>query len=266
MKKSANLEVLYVELPWAERFAAARKDGFHYVEFWGWEDKDLDEVKRLLKENDLTLTGMGGDGPYSMCDPADKENYLAYLKRAVAAAKQVGCPVLIIHSDALQASPQYAKPLSGEYSYEVKLLNMFDILRTIAPWAEEAGITFVIEALNIVKDHLGNFLTSTQTACELMEMTGSPNMKILYDAYHMYLNEGKLCENVSKYLKTIGYMHIADAPGRHEPGTGAINYKNFFKFLEEIGYEGTVGMELYPVHGTAPAVAAIKEAAGSLDD
>ena len=68
MKKSANLEVLYVELPWAERFAAARKDGFHYVEFWGWEDKDLDEVKRLLKENDLTLTGMGGDGPYSMCD------------------------------------------------------------------------------------------------------------------------------------------------------------------------------------------------------
>ena len=87
MKKSANLEVLYYELPWAERFAAAAKDGFKCVEFWGWEDKDLAEVKRLCAENNLELTAMGGDGPFSMCDPKFKQQYLDYIKRAIEAAK-----------------------------------------------------------------------------------------------------------------------------------------------------------------------------------
>lgn len=264
MKKAANLEVLYYELPWARRFEAAKKDGFEYVEFWGWEDKDLAEVKQLLADNDLKLAGMGGDGPFSMCDPAFKEQYLEYIRRAIEAAKFVGCPNLIIHSDALQSGPQYAVPLSGDYSDTEKKLNMYDILLTISKWAEEADITFVLEALNIVTDHLGNFLTSTQTSAELTAATGSENMKILYDAYHMYLNEGKLCETVSKYLKNIGYIHIADAPGRHEPGTGVINYKNFFRHLEELGYDGVVGFELYPKASTAEAVAAIKDVASPL--
>ena len=141
---------------------------------------------------------------------------------------------------------------------------MFDILSTIAPWAEEANITFVLEALNIVTDHCGNFLDNTQTSAELVAATGSPNMKILYDAYHMYLDEGKICEMTEKYLDNIGYIHIADAPGRHEPGTGVINYENFFKHLEKIGYKGTAGMELYPADGTAKAVEAIKKAVGTL--
>ena len=265
MKKAANLEVLYYELHWEERFEAARKDGFKYVEFWGWEDKDLEQVKQLLKDNGLELAGMGGDGPFSMCDPVNKEKYLDYIRKAIEAAKFLDCPNLIIHSDALQSGPQYAVPLSGGCSDTVKKLAMFDIMLTISKWAEEAGITFVLEALNTVTDHLGNFLTNTQTSAELTASTGSANMKILYDAYHMYLNEGKLCETVKKYADNIGYIHIADAPGRHEPGTGVINYKKFFEYLEEIGYEGVVGFELYPEETTEKAVAAIKEAAVTLE-
>lgn len=262
MKKSANLEVLYYELPWEERFAAAKSDGFSYVEFWGWEDKDLNKVKQLLENNNLEITGMGGDGPYSMCDPKYKNEYLAYIQRAISAAKIINCPVLIVHSDALQESPQYAVPLSDEYSDNEKYLNMFEILQTIASWAEEANIVFVFEALNIVTDHLGNFITSTETAVDLVAATKSDHVKILYDAYHMYLNEGKICETVSQYLPYIGYIHIADAPGRHEPGTGVINYKNFFIFLEEIGYEETVGFELYPQNTTKEAIEAIRKAVG----
>lgn len=262
MKFSANLEVLYYELPFEERFAAAAADGFKYVEFWGWEDKNLDKVRDLVAANNLTLSAMGGDGPFSMCDPANKKEYLDYIKRAIEAAKQVGTKTLIIHSDALQPSPQYAVPLSGDYSYTTKICTMFDILRTMAPWAEEAGITFVLEALNIVADHLGNFLTSPQTSSELTSLTGSENMKILYDVYHMYLNEGKIVEQTRKYVKSFGYMHIADAPGRHEPGTGVINYAKYFDFVEEAGYEGVVGFELYPVNGTKPAIEAIKKACG----
>ena len=246
LKFSANLEVLYYELPWAERFAAAKKDGFQYVEFWGWEDKDLDEVKRLVAENGLTLSAMGGDGPFSMCDPANKQEYLDYLKRAIEAAKFVGTDTLIIHSDALQPSPQYAVPLSGDYSYTTKICTMFDILSTIAPWAEEAGITFVLEALNIVTDHLGNFLTDPRTGSELTSLTGSDNMKILYDVYHMQINEGCICDTISNYADQFGHIHVADAPGRHEPGTGEINYTKVIRHLEACGYTGRVGYELFP--------------------
>lgn len=264
MQLSANIEVLYYELPWEERFAAAKADGFNYVEFWGWQDKNLEQVKKLLKDNDLDFSCMSGDGPYSMCDPASKEEYLDYIKQAIEAAKIINCPNLVIHSDSLEENPQYAIPLSGDYSNNEKLLNMFSILQTISKWAEEAGITFVLEALNDVTDHLGNFLTSTKVSSELVTATNSDNMKILYDVYHMYLTQGRITETVQNYIKKIGYIHIADAPGRHEPGTGIINYKFFCEYLKKLNYKGFVGFKLYPKESTKSALVGIKEAFGSV--
>lgn len=259
-KRSVNIEVIYSELPWTERFAAAKADGFDYIEFWGWEDKNLFEVKKLLNVNNLKISGMSGDGPYSMCDPHTKNDYIAYINKSIEAAKVIDCPILIVHSNALADNPQYAADFYERYSYTVKICAMFDNLKAMVPLAEDEGIIFALEALNVVTDHLGNFLTTTQTSAELVQATGSSQMKILYDAYHMYLNEGKICEMVSKYASSIAYIHIADAPGRHEPGTGVINYHHFLKHLKDIGYSHFVGFELYPMHSTELAVAAIKQA------
>ena len=264
MKKSANIEVLYAELPWGKRFAAAKKDGFEYIEFWGWEDKNLPEVKELLDQNGLKISTMSGDGPFSMCDPKKKSEYIEYIKRSVEAAKVIDCPNLVVHSNELAESPQYAADFFEEYSDTVKTITMFDNLKTMTPLAEAAGITFVLEALNVVTDHIGNFLTHTQTSVELVQATGSPNMKVLYDAYHMFLNEGKTCETLTKYVDYIGYIHVADAPGRAEPGTGVINYRNVFKHLAKIGYDRVVGFELYPQAGTENAVKAIMDASEGL--
>lgn len=264
LKRSINLEVIYTELPWAERFEAAKKDGFDYVEFWGWENKNLTEVKELLEKTGLKLSAMSGDGPYSLCDPETKKEYIDYLRKSIEAAKVVGCPTLIIHSNALADDPQWAADIYEQYSDTVKICTMFDNLKTIAPLAEEAGITFVLEALNIVTDHIGNFLTTTQMSAEITKAVGSPNIKILYDAYHMYLNEGKICETLTKYVDAIGYIHIADAPGRAEPGTGVINYRNVFKHLAKIGYDRVVGFELYPKNGTKSAIKAIHEVSNDI--
>ena len=111
---------------------------------------------------------------------------------------------------------------------------------------------------------MGNYLTSTQQTAELLEAVNCPNIKMLYDVYHMYLNEGKLCETLDKYVSYIGHIHIADAPGRHEPGTGAINYANLFRHLDKLGYDGTVGCELFAIKDTATAIAAVKNAADDL--
>ena len=123
--------------------------------------------------------------------------------------------------------------------------------------AEQAGVTLCLEALNVETDHLGNFLKYTKDAAEIIRMVDSPNVKILYDAYHMYLNEGKICETIKKYKDLIAQVHIADAPGRGEPGTGCINYRAVLQFMHDLGCEQMVAFELYPKHGSAAAVQAI---------
>ena len=263
MKRSANIETLYTELPWPQRFAAAAKDGFEYVEFWSWANKDLDEVARLLASNKLKISAMSGDLGYSLCDPEAGEKYLAFIEESIAAAKRIGCPTLVIHSNALRPDGTVADYFE-RYSDTVKICTMFDSLCRIKPLAEAAGITFVLEALNVVREHVGNYLRYTQQSAELTSLVKSPRIKILYDAYHMYLNEGKLCETLSQYVDQIGYIHIADAPGRAEPGTGAINYRNVFAHLKEIGYDRVVGFELFPKKDTATAIRAIMECSAGL--
>ena len=252
--------MLYTELPWQKRFEAAKKDGFDFVEFWDWNNKNLDEIVALTKENGIPLSAMSGDKYYSMCDPAHREEYRKFIEKSIEAARKVNCPTLVVHSNELLPGPKaYAKDSFPEYSDTVKICSMFDTLKVLAPIAEKAGITLVLEALNTVVDHIGNFLTSTQMSAEITELVDSPNVKVLYDAYHMYLNEGKICETVTKYKSQIGYIHIADAPGRGEPGTGVIRYRGFFEHLRKIGYNGTVGFELVPKKDTSSAVATIME-------
>ena len=111
--------------------------------------------------------------------------------------------------------------------------------------------------MNITTDHPGNFLRTTRMAAELTRLIGSPMLKVLYDVYHMQLNEGSLCDNIRAYGNQFGHIHIADAPGRHEPGTGEICYPRVLACLEEIGYTGLVGFELIPKTTTAEAVKAI---------
>lgn len=258
MKFSVNIEVIYKELPFAERFAAAKRDGFDYVEIWGWDSKDLDELIRLCKENEIEISCMGGDGPISLCDPAHEQEYIAYIEKSLAVAQKVGCKRLAVHSNELLPGPQqYAADLFPQYSDAQKTMAMYRTLCKVVPMAEKAGITLCLEALNVETDHLGNFLKYTKDAAEIVQMVGSPNVKILYDAYHMYLNEGKICETIKKYQPLIAQVHIADAPGRGEPGTGCINYRAVLEYMQALGCDQMVAFELYPKHGSPAAIEAI---------
>ena len=256
LQKCACIETLYTELPFLDRFQAAKDDGFDFVEFWSWEDKDLDAVRAAARQAGIGITGFNGDAALSLVDPAQKADYLAFLRRSVEAAKRVGARSLTIHSNGLGDGGMVLNAYP-ELSHTVKLCAMFDTLRDCARLAEESGIRMNLEALNIVTDHPGNFLQTTRMAAELTRLIGSPMLKILYDAYHMQLNEGNLCGNIRAYGDQIGHVHIADAPGRHEPGTGEINCQIVYACLEEVGYDGLLGYELFPKTDTAAAVRAI---------
>lgn len=247
---------MYSELPFLDRFQAARDDGFDFVEFWGWTDKDLDAVKAAAEKAGVGISGFNGDAELSLIDPEQKDAYLKFLKKSVAAAQKVGAKSVTIHSNGLGEGGVVIHDYR-ELSDTVKLCAMYDTLLECAKIAEESGIQMNLEPLNITTDHVGNFLQTTRMAAEMTRLIGSPKLKVLYDAYHMQLNEGSLCDNIRAYGDQFGHVHVADAPGRHEPGTGEINYANVFACLEETGYTGLVGFELIPKTTTAEAVKAI---------
>jgi hydroxypyruvate isomerase len=124
----------------------------------------------------------------------------------------------------------------------------------LAAAAEKSNVTLVLEALNTIVDHSGNFLASTRQADELIRSVNASRIKILYDIYHMQIMEGNIIYTLNRYIDSIGYIHIADVPGRHEPGTGEINFANVIKTLEKLKYDGIIGFELTPLQDSTTAV------------
>lgn len=254
--KSACIEPMYSEIPFLDRFQAAKDDGFEFVEFWSWTDKDLDAVKAAAKAAGIGISGFNGDAELSLIDPAQKTDYLEFLKKSVAAAQKTGARSVTIHSNGLGEGGLVINDYR-DLSDTVKLCAMFGTLMECAKIAEESGIQMNLEPLNVTTDHVGNYLQTTRMAAEMTRLIGSPKLKVLYDAYHMQLNEGSLCDNIRRYADQLGHIHVADAPGRHEPGTGEINYAKVLSCLEESGYTGLIGFELIPETSTLEAVKAI---------
>lgn len=255
-RRSACIETLYGELPFLERFRAAREDGFDAVEFWSWADKDLPAVKAAAEAAGVAVCGFNGDAELSLVDPDQRQAYLAFLERSLEAARFLGAAGLTIHSNGLGEGGQVLRDYR-ELSHTVKLCALYGGLEQCAALGEKWGVTLSLEPLNVVTDHPGNFLTHTQMAAELVRLIGSPRLRVLYDVYHMQLNEGCLCETIARYGDTFGHVHVADALGRHEPGTGEICYRRVYDALEEAGYDGLLGYELFPAADTAAAVRAI---------
>lgn len=258
VRKCACIDTLYTELPWEERFQAAKNDGFEAVEFWDWRIRDLEATRKAAENAGITISGFNGDADFSLVDPSHKEKYIDYLKESIKAAKTIGAKSVTIHSNALGDGGIVVNHYD-ELSDTVKLCSMYDMLLECAKIAEKEEINLNLEALNITTDHVGNFLKYTQMGAEICRLINSPRLKLLYDVYHMQINEGCICDTITQYGDQFGHVHVADAPGRHEPGTGEINYKKVLRHLEESGYQGLVGYELFPMTDTATAVKAIME-------
>lgn len=256
-QKSACIEPMYQELPFLDRFQAAKRDGFDFVEFWSWTDKDLDAVKAAARSAGVGISGFNGDAELSLIDPEQKAAYLDFLRRSVEAAKKVGARSVTIHSNGLGEGGVVIDHYD-RLSDTVKLCTMFDTLKECARIAEASGVLMNLEPLNITTDHVGNFLQTTRMAAEITRLIASPKLKVLYDVYHMQLNEGSLCDNIRAYGDQFGHVHVADAPGRHEPGTGEINFHKVFACLEDVGYRGLIGFELIPETTTENAARVIQ--------
>ncbi len=246
MQKAICIETIFAEFPFEERFRLVKEAGFECVEFWTWQDKDIRKIQELCVANGLQVVAFSGDQAFSLVDDAEKEQYIAFTKGSMIVAKTLGCRTLVLHSNALGENGVVLKRYD-ELSVEEKTGNMVKTLKMLAPLTEKEDIVLVLEALNTRVDHPGYFLCHTEETAKVVEAVGSSHVKILYDVYHMQIMEGNLIDTMTRYIGWIGHIHVADVPGRHEPGTGEINYSNVMRVLERLKYKGAIGFELFPL-------------------
>jgi hydroxypyruvate isomerase len=245
MKKSLCIEMFFADAPFEERFRLAKGAGFDFIEFWSWIDKDILRIKKLCHRHDLGIASFSGDQRFSLIDKNQQDDYWRFVDQSLDVAAFLGCESLVIHSNGLSERGVVLDPYD-HLSPEQKIEAMSETLMGLAWRAEKARVTLLLEALNVQPDHPGNFLSSTKQAAELVASIGSRWIKILYDIYHMQIMEGNIINTLRNYRDLIGYIHIADVPGRHEPGTGEINFPNVMTALKEMEYHGFVGFELSP--------------------
>ncbi|MFZ2014706.1 MAG: TIM barrel protein, partial [Nocardioides sp.] len=128
-------------------------------------------------------------------------------------------------------------------------------LKRAAEVVEPLGISLCLEALNTLVDHAGYFLNSARLGFEVVREVGSPQVKLLYDVYHMQIMEGNLIATINEHVGAIGHFHSAGVPGRHELFTGELDYRNIIKAVDAAGYQGYFGLEYWPTYDQRQSLA-----------
>lgn len=252
---SANLNFLFNEVPFLDRFRAAAEAGFKYVEFMFPYDYDLEAVQNQLKGNGLKLVlfnlpaGNWAEGDRGIAaDPARKEEYLAGVSKAVEAAKvlevsRVNCLV---------------GKIPGNYTQSQIIDNLVANIRYTAEEFAKAGLDLMVEPINHY-DIPGFFLNKTDQVMDIIAKVNKTNVYLQYDMYHAEREEENHDVIIEKYLSRIGHIQIADNPGRNQPGTGVMNYEYLINKLEKLGYQGYIGLEYKPTASTVESLTWVKE-------
>lgn len=247
LRFSVCVEMIFNQMPFEQRLEYVAANGFHAFEFWRRTNKDMNVTQALRLALRLSVAAFVGSDA-ALVDATQHQKFLDDIARAAALAIDLDCPNLIV--------------LSGNTLPDVSIDDQHDnivkALRAAAPTAADAGVTLVLEPLNEIVDHPGYYLTSSAEGFQIIEEVHSPHVKLLYDIYHQQISEGNLTKTITDNFDLIGHIHVADVPGRHEPGTGEINYEHIFGLLREKNYKGYVGLEYAPLVDAEASLRAVR--------
>lgn len=233
---AASAEMLFVDLPFIERVERIHHLGF-IVEIWDWTKKDIDALVATGAEFSSMTGYLEGD----LTTDDGIARLLETAEQSIPVAHQLSCPRLNLHGTGLDGDGLPVRPVevvSGEM-----WLRAQDTLARVAALGERYGVTFVLENLNLAVDHPGTPFARAEDTLALVRAVDSPGLRLNLDLYHAQIGEGNLIDLVRRCLPYIGEIQVADVPGRCEPGTGEINYPAVARALDELGYDGVVGLE-----------------------
>lgn len=255
---AANLSLMYTELPFLARFAAAARDGFRAVEYlfpYAYPPEELAEVldkhglkqvlfnapaggRNLPEMNDAWESGMRG----TLCIPGQEDSFRNGVWEALRYAQVLQCPRIHVMSGLV---PQ-------DTVRDALRSRVLDNLRWAAQAAADVGIDIMIEPIN-GRDMPGYYLQTQDQAHCLVQTVAALNVKVQMDLYHCQISEGDVATKLRQYLPTgrVGHIQIAGVPERNEPDIGELNYRYLFSVIDSLGYAGWVGCEYRPRHGTS---------------
>lgn len=267
-KLSVRVEPLFPKLALSAQLEHVAAAGYQGFEFGDWRAQDAQKITRLKNRLGLKcvcLVGNRGVNPKGMglCDPSEREGFLAEIGASIEAARRFESDKLVV--------------LTG---YKVKHLSrtqqsdsIVEGLKRGAELAAAAGVTLIVEPINTLAkveplnptgdNHADYFLDTTREALQIMQRVNSPFVKILYDLYHAQIMEGNLTETIREHQRQFAHIHVADVPGRHEPGTGEIHFARVFEAIYASGFDGFVGMEYIPQADAMKTLTDVKKMAES---
>jgi 2-dehydrotetronate isomerase len=241
----ANISILFTELPFPERFAAAKAAGFEAVEFWFPYEHPKAELKRIIDNEGLRLVGLNtapGDvakGEWGLTALPGRE---ADFDRGFAQA--------LDYAVALGASGIHIMAaMTGGLDHAACRTAYLTNLSRAAKRAEGSGVTLLIEPLN-ARDRPGYHLSRSDDAIEVIKQVGASNLKLMFDVYHVQVMEGDILKRLRGHWPHVGHIQIAAVPTRHEPDEGELNYRAILAEIDALGWKGFVGCEYKPRAGT----------------
>jgi hydroxypyruvate isomerase len=256
-KLSIMLWTVFRDMPFEQRLEKVAAAGYANVELVGeyekWTDAEFDRANAKRKDLGITFDCTAGI-KHGLCNPADREAMLAELRQTLPIMERIGCPAIIL--------------LSGNVvpgmTIEAHHQSCIDGLKAAAALVDGKKING--EPVRVLLENIDPeenpkyFLTSVARGFEIVKAVRHSQIQFLYDFFHEQISEGNLIEKLERNIEHVGLVHVADVPGRHEPGTGEINYPNIFRKLAELKYDRMVAMEFLP---TGDAIAQLRAAGNS---
>jgi hydroxypyruvate isomerase len=246
VRYSACIEMLFVKesADPAARIRLAKAAGFDAVEFWHWTNKDLDAIEAAMQETGMALAGIVAEPMIPLTDPGMHGQFLAGLADTIAVAKRLGTTILIA---------QAGDDLPGR-TRAAQRTALVTALQRAADLLSDTGVRLALEPLNTRVDHAGYFLDSTTEGLDVIDEVGRPEIRLLYDLYHSMVMDEQPEQVLAGRVDRIAHIHLADHPGRREPGSAGLDLAGGLRYLAENGYTGLAGLEFRPSGSTLAAI------------
>jgi hydroxypyruvate isomerase len=248
---SVMLWTIYRDLPFEQRLDKVAQAGYHAVELVGefkdWSEANFQAANRKKRELGITFDATAGLHR-SLTDPGDRDAFLDEVRAMLTIMDKLECTKLIVLSGNKVPS----------MSHEDQRKSCVEGLKRAVDLTSKKNVELLLENID-PEENPKYFLTSVAEGFDIVREIGSPHLRFLYDFFHEQISEGNLIEKLEKNIDVVGLVHIADVPGRHEPGTGEIHYPNIYRKLAQLKYERYCAMEFLPTGDPVNSLRAARE-------
>lgn len=236
-----------------EKFATAARAGMQSVELVSehlkWSDTQAEQYKSLAQSYNLTIDTLLSQNdwqtrPVTMVNPAHREAFLKDVRDSIVWAKKLNVPQIIVLSGNEQPG----------MSHDAQYASLVESAKQAARIAEEQDVKLILENLNSKVNHKGYFLSSAREGLQVVKEVDNPHFRLLFDIYHEYVQNGDPIPVIKEAVPYVAVFHVADAPGRHDPGTGEVKWNDIYKTIGKADYSGYITMEYTPEGDTVPSL------------